>query len=66
MQILKKVTSKDWQNVLEIMDFDKRMSGYVDYNNDGELRFFYTNPKINGNSAFFVTKEDVLEYIKKK
>ena len=59
------VTSKDWQNILAIMDFDKKQGGFVDYNKDGELVFFYLNPMINGNSAFYVTREDVIYYIKK-
>lgn len=48
------------------MDFYKRQSGFVDYNLFGELTFFDNNPKIDGISAFYVTREEVLTYINKQ
>jgi hypothetical protein len=63
MKTPKKVTLKDWQKVLFKMNFYKRPSGFVDYNLFGELTFFDANPKIDGISAFYVTREDVLTYI---
>ena len=66
MKKVKKVTSKDWQKVLFKMDFYKRPSGFVDYNLFGELTFFDNNPKIDGISDFYVTREEVLTYINKQ
>lgn len=66
MQTRKKVTTKDWQRMLDKMDFYKRQNGFVDYNLLGELTFFDNNPKIDGVSAFYVTREEVLTYINKQ
>lgn len=66
METPKKVMPNDWQRVLDKMDFYKRQNGFVDYNDAGELCFFDSNPKINGVSAFYVTREDVLTYINKQ
>lgn len=62
----KKVTPKDWLKVLLKMDFYKRPSGFVDYDFFGELTFFDINPKIDGINAFYVTREDVLTYLKEE
>jgi hypothetical protein len=66
METPKKVMPNDWQRVLDKMDFYKRQNGFVDYNLLGELTFFDNNPKIDGVSAFYVTREEVLTYINKQ
>lgn len=58
------IALSDWQRVLAKMDFYRRKDGYVDFDRDGVFTFFDTDPQIDGVSACYVTREDVVNNIK--
>lgn len=56
------VSQLEWEQILDVMFFYRRNEGYVDVV-DGKLRFFDSDPKINGVGACKVTIEEVQDYI---
>lgn len=57
-----KVTKKEWENVLKVMDQYKRPAGFVDII-DGKLTFLDGNAKVNGSDSLYITRPEVILYI---
>lgn len=56
-----KVTLQDLQNVLHKMDYYNRTAGFIAHDLSGKLTFFDAEPSFGG---AYVTREDILEYIR--
>jgi len=57
-----KVSKKEWENVLKVMNQYNRPAGFVDIL-DNKLTFLDGNANVNGSSSLYVTKADVELYI---
>ena len=59
----KKVSKGDLINIYNTMVQYKRTSGFMDFTSDGVLRFFDSNPFIDGFGACPITIEEVKVFI---
>jgi len=57
------IDKKDWERVLRIMNDYSRENGFVDYDSDGKMLFFDSDPFINGVHALFVDRKTIQEII---
>ena len=59
----RRIALKEWKYIKHKMTFNKRLSGYVDFDTNNKFEFYDSDPKIDGISAMEVTIEEVKEYI---
>jgi hypothetical protein len=57
------IEKKDWERVLQIMNKHNRINGFVDYNSNGKMQFYDSDPFIGGVHAMPVDKKSVQEII---
>ena len=57
------IEKKDWERVLQIMNQYNRIDGYVDYDPNGKMQFYDSDPFIGGVHALFVDKKSIEEII---
>jgi len=53
----------DWERVLKIMNQYNRINGYVDYDSNGKMQFYDSDPFIRGVHAMPVDKKSIEEII---
>jgi hypothetical protein len=58
------IEKKDWERVLQIMNKYNRINGYVDYDPNGKMQFYDSDPFIGGVHAMPVDKKSIAEIIK--
>jgi len=58
------IDKKDWERVLQIMNKHNRINGYVDYDPNGKMQFYDSDPFIGGVHAMPVDKKSIAEIIK--
>jgi hypothetical protein len=57
------IEKKDWERVLKIMNQYNRINGYVDYDPNGKMQFYDSDPFIGGVHAMAVDKKSIEEII---
>ena len=57
------IEKKDWERVLKIMNQYNRINGYVDYDPNGKMQFYDSDPFIGGVHAMPVDKKSIEEII---
>lgn len=57
------IEKKDWERVLQIMNQHNRINGFVDYDSNGKMQFYDSDPFIGGVHAMPVDKKSVQEII---
>jgi hypothetical protein len=57
------IEKKDWERVLKIMNQYSRVNGYVDYDPNGKMQFYDSDPFIGGVHAMPVDKKSIEEII---
>jgi hypothetical protein len=57
------IEKKDWERVLKIMNQYNRINGYVDYDPNGKMQFYDSDPFIGGVHAMPVDKKSIKEII---
>ena len=57
------IEKKDWERVLQIMNKYKRIDGYIDYDPNGKMKFYDSDPFIGGVHAMFVYKKNLEEIV---
>jgi hypothetical protein len=57
------IEKKDWERVLQIMNQYNRINGYVDYDPNGKMQFYDSDPFIDGVHAMAVDKKSIEEII---
>lgn len=57
------IDKKDWERVLQIMNKYNRINGYVDYDSNGKMEFYDSDPFIDGVHAMSVDKKSIEEII---
>lgn len=57
------IEKSDWERVLQIMNKYNRTYGYVDYDSNGKMQFYDSDPFIGGVHAMRVDKDSVQEII---
>lgn len=58
------IEKKDWERVLQIMNKHNRINGYVDYDPNGKMQFYDSDPFIGCVHAMLVDKKSITEIIK--
>ena len=58
------IEKKDLERVLQIMNKHNRIKGYVDYDPNGKMQFYDSDPFIGGVHAMPVDKKSIAEIIK--
>jgi hypothetical protein len=58
------IEKTDWERVLQIMNKHNRINGYVDYDPNGKMQFYDSDPFIGGVHAMLVDKKSITEIIK--
>jgi hypothetical protein len=61
---LKTISKKDWEYVLEKMNKYNREFGFVDFDSNGKIEFYDSDPFIGGLHAMPVDKKSIAEIIK--
>jgi hypothetical protein len=64
VKVVTPVDKKDWENILNIMNKNNRQFGFVDYNSNGKIEFYDSDPFIDGVHAMPVDKKRIEEIIK--
>ena len=62
-KLLSPIEKKDWEKVLGKMNKYNRQFGYVDFDSNGNIEFYDSDPFINGVHAMYVDKKSVEEII---
>ena len=62
-KLLTPITKKDWEKVLGIMNKHNRQFGYVDFDSNGNIQFYDSDPCIDGVHAMFADKKSIQEII---
>jgi hypothetical protein len=57
------IEKKDWERVLQIMNQYNRINGYVDYDPNGKMQFYDSDPFIDGVHAMAVDVKSIQEII---
>lgn len=57
------IEKKDWERVLQIMNQYNRINGYVDYDSNGKMQFYDSDPFIGGVHAMSVDVKSIQEII---
>jgi hypothetical protein len=57
------IEKRDWERVLQIMNQYNRINGYVDYDSNGKMQFYDSDPFIGGVHAMPVDKKSIEEII---
>ena len=57
------IEKKDWERVLQIMNKHNRINGYVDYDTNGKMQFYDSDPFIGGVHAMPVSKKHIKEIV---
>jgi hypothetical protein len=58
------ISKKDWEKVLDKMNKHNRQFGFVDFDSNGNIEFYDSDPFIGGVHAMPVGKKNVEEIIK--
>ena len=58
------IDKKDWEYVLEKMNKYNRQFGFVDFDSNGKIEFYDSDPFIGGVHAMPVDKKSIAEIIK--
>ena len=58
------ISKKDWEYVLEKMNKYNRQFGFVDFDSNGKIEFYDSDPFIGGIHAMPVDKKRVEEIVK--
>lgn len=64
VKVVNPVDKKDWENILNIMNKNNRQFGFVDYNSNGKIEFYDSDPFIDGVHGMPVDKKRIEEIIK--
>ena len=62
-KLLPPFEKKDWEKVLDKMNKHNRQFGYVDFDSNGNVEFYDSNPFIGGVHAMYVDKKSIQEII---
>lgn len=57
------IEKKEWENVLNIMKKNNRKIGYVDFDSNGKMQFYDSDPFIDGVHAMPVDVKSIQEII---
>ncbi len=57
------IEKKDWERVLQIMNRHNRFNGFVDYDPNGKMQFYDSDPFIGGVHAMPVDVKSIQEII---
>jgi hypothetical protein len=57
------IEKSDWERVLQIMKRHNRINGYVDYDPNGKMQFYDSDPFIGGVHAMPVDVKSIQEII---
>lgn len=57
------ISKKDWEYVLEKMNKYKREFGFVDFDSNGKIEFYDSDPVFEGVQAMPVSKKHIKEIV---
>ena len=57
------IEKSDWERVLNVMIRNKRKNGFVDYDSNGKMHFYDSDPFIGGVHAMSVDKKSIEEIV---
>jgi hypothetical protein len=62
-KIFPPIEKKDWERVLQIMNKNNRFNGFVDYDPNGKMQFYDSDPFIGGVHAMLVDIKTIQDII---
>ncbi len=57
------ISKEDWQKVLDVMNKNSLPFGFVDFNSNGDIEFYDSDPFFDGVHAMPVSKKHVKEIV---